>query len=281
MPEEIIVYQVFDYDGCIGNNRNGKLTPEALVASLSDFLDLVKSEEPPGSRSYVGIGTARQSKRYDVWSKYGNNSTSCYGLYAAIADYWGVELDRFLLADLRGKLDDNTSFERATNPKYKDKHADWYFDPSKITLLYTKMHRAAVLHPDAEVIINFYDDNEDILFGLEDFFLDNENLIPKNVTLRLCYCFDRGREYEDHATLVGNEKSLGTDEHYKKTMRKVGQHIQKHGLLLDIPGLKLNEQIRTTRTMHQLKDIAFFEQQTKHTNTGAAECLSPEHELKI
>ncbi len=255
MPGQIAVYHVFDYDGCIGNNRNQKLTPKQLVDSMADFLDLLKKEEPDNSRAYVSIGTARQSRYYDMLSMFGNNSTSCFGLYEAIAAYWGVELDRFLLADLQNEaLDEENCFLKLVDPSYKEKHNDWYFDESKVTLLYAKMHRGALLNPDSPVIINFYDDNEEILFNLEDFFTEYDDLIPENVILRLCHCVDRGRAYEDHVTLTGHERSLGVDAAYKETLRDVGQYIEKDRGTSHVLELKLNDKIREVRAVHQSRD---------------------------
>jgi hypothetical protein len=282
MPGQITVYQVFDYDGCIGNNRHQELTPEELVTSMTKFLNLVKAEEPPNSRSYVSIGTARQSKRYDMWSRFENKSTSCFGLYEAIAAHWGVELDRFLLADLKNEvLDEETSFLKAIDSSYKGKHSDWYFDGSKVTLLYAKMHRGALLNPDGPVIINFYDDKEDILNDLEDFFCEHDDLIPENVALRLCHCVGGGRVYEDHATLLGNKKSLGIDAAYKETLREVGQYIEENTGTQHVLELELDDKIRKIRTMHQLTSEvsshlgekfprSFFDEQQAVSNAGAA-----------
>lgn len=74
-------------------------------------------------------------------------------------------------------------------------------ESSKVDLLYMQFHKIASEHPNAEIIFDFIDDQEDILDALQPFFFDNSDLVPSNVTLRF-YQYKAG---DEAITLFKNE----------------------------------------------------------------------------
>ncbi|MCH9757436.1 MAG: hypothetical protein K0U37_09645 [Gammaproteobacteria bacterium] len=223
----------FDYDGCIGNNRGDKKIPEELVAAEPIFWAYVKerihneTKGLPRDRRCVSIATARQSKRADDYCTQDNDSTSCFPLYPYVADYLDAEKDLFLLADAKKQLPTATSFQRAVDSEYEGEHEEWYFDESKITIIYAKMHRSAMCNPDGVALFTFYDDRQDILNALSSFFRRNEALLPHNLILNLCH-YERGSELiRRYKPIIGldNPASLGIDYDYKYTVTKIGAYI--------------------------------------------------------
>jgi hypothetical protein len=230
---EVSTEHAFDYDGCIGNNQDEKKTPEKIVEAEADFWAYVKrimhaeTKGLPKDRRCVSIATARQSKEDDDYCTEHNNSTSCFPLYPYIADYLDAEIDKFLLADAKKQLPTGTSFDRAMNPEYEGEHESWYFDESKITLIYAKVHRSALCNPNGLALFTFYDDRKDILDGLHAFFTGNRDLLPHNLVLNLClHVQGSGVVYSYNAIFgIQNSTSLGIDYRYKQTATTVGAYI--------------------------------------------------------
>ncbi|MDX2346499.1 MAG: hypothetical protein QNK11_06495 [Legionella sp.] len=231
------ILHLFDYDGCIGNFGGEKFSAEEQLERIKPFLDEIKAADPENHETFVGVGSARQSYRNDVYCKQYNNTTSCFGLYQAISDYWGATFDTFLMADALGNLSNGRSLSRAINPNYIGKHEGWHFDESKISLLYARIHRAAAANPDGEVIVHFYDDRDDILSVLDDFFISNYDLLPPNVEIslhryiRAHEVFDVEEDFVLYQTFYPDpDVSLGIDENYKETAKIVGEFITSHSV---------------------------------------------------
>ena len=85
------------------------------------------------------------------------------------------------IAAYRKKVDEARKKKRERD----NRHADWAFDDTKVTILYAQMHKIATENPNAEIEYDFYDDKLYILDALDVFFNKNRYLIPKNVTLKL------------------------------------------------------------------------------------------------
>lgn len=58
-------------------------------------------------------------------------------------------------------------------------------DESKVSLLFAQMQLASMQNPNDDIVFNFYDDRQDIVEGLQKFYTEHPELIPKNVTLNL------------------------------------------------------------------------------------------------
>jgi hypothetical protein len=227
---ELSVEHAFDFDGCLGEE-----VPEELEADdLLFWWDLKREIHEqtrglPRERRSISIATNRQSKEADDWASHVNGTASCFPLYVERAHFLDVELDSFLLSDVKHSLPSNTSFDRIMDPDYQEEHVGWAFDHSKISLIYAKIHRAAVFNPHGEVQFTFYDDRADILDGLDAFFNSNKALLPDNLVLNLCqYTRVDGILYR-YAPISGkdNEASLGIDYSYKNTTRELGARIEK------------------------------------------------------
>ncbi len=289
---ETSVELCLDYDNCIGNAVGEKLTPEALVAADVQFWDEVYDELHaetkglPNDRRCITSGSARQSKACDDTNIQNNDSTSSFELYDYLAGHLESSLDKLLLSDIKENLPTGTSWDRATDSEYTESHEDWYFDESKITLLYARMHRASMCNPNGHAIFIFYDDREDILDALYHFFNENIDLVPPNIELRL----RRRDQYDnisyEHSKIWGESENT-VDVYYKETTRVIGAYIDslskevpfydaetnEEGVyteylsIPDIIGLNLGQVIYNLR-------VAYFETENKATEDESVSSAS-------
>lgn len=259
---EVSSEHAFDYDGCIGNDIGEKLTPEELVEAQADFWEYVKrvmkteTRGLPRDRRCVSIATARQSKLSDEFNTQYNDSTSCFPLYHYLPDFLDAQLDQFLLADLFSDLPTGTSFERAMDPEYLGEHADWYFDESKITLIYAKIHRSALYNQYGLVLFTFYDDRSDILDGLYHFFNTHKALLPPNLILNLCQ-FVKGESVQYYRPISQEGQTLlGIDYDYKRTTKVLGAYLHSLATVLNhgIPlGLQIIYNLNLANMIYRLR----------------------------
>ena len=251
----------FDFDGCLFNldyfnycrprSNNG---PEysAVINYNQKFLDILRDENTHFAYSKVisFVGSNRQSKNIDDANsiKYDRSRTikvgSCFPAIREITSYLKVKLDTFLLADIYGKNDDGeplkdgTSFNRAIDPTFKGKHADWVFDETKATILYAQMHKIATANPDEEIVFDFYDDRSDIIYSLNTFFEAHKELIPQNVTLRLNK-YENAQPSQLFSEIVG---SGIIDANYRETVQEMAQ-ISLDGESPDFTQIKVTAQL--------------------------------------
>lgn len=246
----------FDMDGCIFNegfllDREDK--HKSVITYNKAFLDSIKEENVVANYSKVitFVGSNRQSARTDKFNMVRLNtwvglitSGSCFPAIQNINTYLEAILDKFLLADIHGDLESGTSFDLAMKgltelytPKsdgsfhwdqeqlqqavraglYQgEKHADYYFDEHKATLIYAQIHKIANENPTAEIQFDFYDDRDDILGALHAFYETHNTLLPNNVTLHL-HKYNGGDVLHKHT-------AQGTgiiDTAYKETIREM------------------------------------------------------------
>ncbi|MDF1677279.1 MAG: hypothetical protein P1U32_01115 [Legionellaceae bacterium] len=245
---EVSSEHVFDYDGCIGNNQEEKKTPQELVESdkgdrafWAEVRKTLHDETKglPRDRRCVSSGSARQSKPADDFCAAYNQSTTSFQMFDYLSGYLDAQIDKLLLADIKGGLKTGTSFDRALDAEYEGVHEDWYFDESKISLLYQKMHRSAMCNESGLALVTFYDDRTDILNGLYDFFTKNIDLVPPNLILYLCRRERGGPILERYPAIVGYENratakiDFGIDYDYKTTVLQIGRYIDAHAT--DVP----------------------------------------------
>ncbi|MDF1646077.1 MAG: hypothetical protein P1U61_03715 [Legionellaceae bacterium] len=232
MPRNVISEHTVDYDNCVGNFLSEKKTPEKLIEEEIHFWMHVKkkihaeTEGLPRGNRQLSSFSARQSKDSDDFNAKKNQSTLSLGLYVQAAEYLDVTCNQFLLADVHGDLPCGTSFRLAVDPTYQGVHEGWYFDESKLSLIYGKIHRAASGNPDATVLLTAYDDRSDILNALYLFFTEHRDLLPEHAQLTLCQ-YERGsHELNYYPTIYGTDDSLGIDNDYKHTLEVLGVHIE-------------------------------------------------------
>ena len=82
-------------------------------------------------------------------------------------------------------FDQTISNRQLINKTGHELHDKAINDKTKVTLLYTQMHKIASEHPDDTILFDFYDDQNYILNSLKYTFAVHPDLIPKNVTLNL------------------------------------------------------------------------------------------------
>ncbi|HAT1825045.1 hypothetical protein SC438_13385 [Legionella pneumophila] len=186
---------LYDIDGCMYHaHTREKPIEKWLIESNQNLFDLqrILARQEGYDLLIVASGTNRQDKFIDELN--GQRSDSAIPAFPIIQSYLAsqvdckVVMDPFLLADLYGNKEAGQSYTAILNEKYlhsQENHTQSAFDESKRSLLYAHAHRVAALHPDSEIVIDFYDDRNDILSGLYDFYNDNPFLLPANVTLRL------------------------------------------------------------------------------------------------
>eukprot|EP01035_Chromulina_nebulosa_P021807 gene21807-28225_t len=135
----------------------------------------------------------------DVGNSKGSYPTeSCYKAVIKVCKYLDATFDNFLLSDIYSKKDPGTSYDWAIlNPE--SFCYNWFLDVSKLTILYSQMHKVALKYPNDFIFYDFYDDKglstynlAVLLENLETFFIKNDSLIPKNVLLQL-YHYDGGK----------------------------------------------------------------------------------------
>jgi len=246
----------FDFDGCIFNKDyinscKGRASTEIrdVIKYNESFLKEIRAENDRLAYSSVisFIGSNRQSKYIDNLNSIKGKKKvgSCFPAIQEISIYLSVKFDSFLLADIYGRyengnpLEDGTSYNRATDPYFKGKHADWEFDETKATILYAQIHRIALTNPQEEIVFDFYDDREDILSALHNFFNNHKELMPKNVTLHLNQYVNSTLSHP-FADIVG---SGIIDANYRATVIEMAQKAKDTQAFSYSQSLKVSEQL--------------------------------------
>ena len=204
--------KLFDIDGCLyrydyeriddGPYRMIEIkgTPIEnwlLKANKELFTDsIAEIKKARFDKVILGYGTNRQSRDIDAWNAEFNELDSLAPALPLVQSHFQnqldcpVVIDPLLLADIYGSRKNGESYEAILKEKYKKmsslKHAFTMFDHTKVSLIYTFIHRTATLHPDAQIVADFYDDKHDaILQPILQFFTRNPDLLPRNTTLNL------------------------------------------------------------------------------------------------
>ena len=203
----------FDYDGCLADRGTDILSKnEKLIKDL---------KENPALDRIVFIGSNRQSKQDDDKNTYGNENGSSYIHIPRISLALEATFDPFLLADVYNEASPGTAFSEATDSTHGPTHKGWLHDESKITLIYCQMQKIAVENPLATIDFEFYDDKEDILLGLQTFFLENKHLIPANTRLHL-YQYDGSNKVTVCEPIAGTGR---VNQQYAQTIRAFGDVV--------------------------------------------------------
>lgn len=177
-----IRYLSFDFDNCIFNTDYLKSITRDVVGCNSQLFNHIKETNADYDSTIVINGSNRQSYYIDLMNS--QNTGSCFFAIQTIASHLEAMLDPFLMADIYGHLIDGVSFYRAIqslSSSDSKHHAHWRYDSSKITLLYSQMHRAATSYPDEIIEFHFYEDQLELLSVLVDFFKARPEKMPKNV----------------------------------------------------------------------------------------------------
>lgn len=227
-----------DFDGCWFHNhgRLSEASRDPLIEHNPVILEKIKSKIKKGGFDKVTfmIGSNRQSQPVDSRNSQYNSTPSCFYALNKICqhirqaisrDTIEFSVDTYLLSDTFGSTSIGENFNNALIHKQNYKFSDWFFDESKLTILYAQMHKIASENPDSKIRFSFYEDRyyqpqgklldpQDILHALMSFFKSNSDLIPNNITLTLHH-YD-GLNYTNVARISG--KGL-IDEHYQNSIK--------------------------------------------------------------
>ncbi|HAT6978925.1 TPA: type IV secretion protein Dot [Legionella pneumophila] len=231
-------YSGFDYDGCVGvtNLIN-------IVAQNPKLVQRIRDTSNRYTKEVALIASNRQSDRDDKRNARSNGNGSCFVQIRKFCTDLGMEFDPFLLADAYNLVLAGTSLREATDPANDGKIQNgWLHDKSKTTLVYAHMQRASSLEAREQVDYFFYDDREDILEGLHQFFSTNPELIPSNVTMHLIKyaCnHENAHTMDNYKTPVQGKGFTNPD--YVKMIKAFGDKaIENARDVYDIDGKEIN-----------------------------------------
>lgn len=233
VERKIIAFSI-DYDGCLFHyGVYGKPESDNPIITQNKLIIDIIAGIISGSRFaqiYFQVGSNRQSKGVDLSNSIRNKSGSCYAAILKFCDEFcqsypdsNISVDRFLLSDAFGEVPAGENFSDSVNQRHMYFH-DYFFDVSKLTLLYAQMHKLASENEDSEVQYHFFDDlyyqddPDDILNHLRIFFGKHAYMIPNNVTLHLH--FYNGEEY-DHINTVNGTGEI--DHNYRNNIKHMAE----------------------------------------------------------
>ncbi|ANN95737.1 TPA: lpg1717 family Dot/Icm T4SS effector [Legionella pneumophila] len=231
-------YSGFDYDGCVGvtNLIN-------IVAQNPKLVQRIRETSNYYTKEVALIASNRQSDRDDKRNARSNGNGSCFIQIQKLCTDLGMEFDPFLLADAYNLVPAGTSLHEATNPANGAKIQNgWLHDKSKTSLVYAHMQRASSLEAREQIDYFFYDDREDILEGLYQFFSANPELIPSNVTMHLVkYACSRENVHTMDNYKIPVQGKGFTNPDYVKTIKAFGDKaIENARDVYDIDGKEIN-----------------------------------------
>ncbi|HAT1992632.1 TPA: lpg1717 family Dot/Icm T4SS effector [Legionella pneumophila] len=231
-------YSGFDYDGCVGvtNLIN-------IVAQNPKLIQRIRETSNYYTKEVALIASNRQSDRDDKRNARSNGNGSCFIQIQKLCIDLGMEFDPFLLADAYNLVPAGTSLHEATNPANGGKIQNgWLHDKSKTSLVYAHMQRASSLEAREQIDYFFYDDREDILEGLYQFFSENPELIPSNVRMHLVkYACSRENVHTMDNYKIPVQGKGFTNPDYVKTIKAFGDKaIENARDVYDIDGKEIN-----------------------------------------
>lgn len=236
--------RLYDIDGCLYNNaavKEKSIIQKFYNNQYNSFRSwllrhnnkfLKKQITDIQSKKYdkviVGCGSTRQSYYLDALNKLTKKGASFAPTLPVIQNYFkqqaqqNVVVDPFLMADIYETNPQSTvgeNYKKILAAELSDKKFNDFshtiVDKNKILLIYAQAQRTAVLNPNADIVIDFYDDNVIILDNLKDFFNQNSDLLPSNVTINLHQY--AGEKIKSNKPIKG--KGSRIDANYQWTIR--------------------------------------------------------------
>jgi hypothetical protein len=208
-----------DYDGCLARRD----FHNNIVEHNQSLISELKIKSSDYAKTIVFIGSNRQSKRDNDRNSRNNNNGSSYHYIPLFCEAIKAEFNPFLLADIYNNAESGTAFREATDES-KDSnfnHKGWFHDTSKISIIYSQIQKIAVENPEDEIDFEFYDDKENIIEDLYQFFSQNRQLIPARVNLNLYQYL--GEKPVDKPTIAGNGNFV--NHHYAESIKKFGDTV--------------------------------------------------------
>lgn len=233
--DKIILVYSLDFDGAIYNEQYHET--KDILASNKLLLETMQAEieQHNVEEAIIFIGSGRQSKRIDKDNSVNNETGSCFEDIEKICTHLRtkvgekVKLDKLLIADIRGDLDDGTSFDRARNPETKEEdHSECWPDSIKKILLCTQMHKMTWKYRDKKKIyFRFHDDSFlPILSEINKLFNENSNYIPDNVIF-LARFYNGLELFNWDKPIPGTGQKIESYREQAKTMAAEAQNPQE------------------------------------------------------
>lgn len=204
---------LIDIDGCFyrGNLKESGLPLTTWFEDNNEtVLDYLFETNKNFAENIFSLGTNRQSAELDIISFMGRNFTFA-NTTAAVAltmlesafssDAKNTHINPLLMADI---FSTNTEkFETTIGRNYQhmfelldvkdyfehgqkvSNYDQTVFDKHKISLLYAHIHEVARQYPNDDITVEFFDDQDDILKVLHQFFGSHPEFMPDNVSLKL------------------------------------------------------------------------------------------------
>lgn len=189
-----------DYDGCIAEP-----TLEDIKSENESLLQEMQEAILNGEKVYVCVGSNRQDIVKDRYNSYTHKVPSVYAALPALVDEvksrvpddkkHAISFDGMLGIDLEHGKPPGHHYELYAKERWvqegcpprekKSAHQASLVDETKVSMLYAQMHRFAHLHEGGDITFVFKDDRADILAGINQFYQENPERIPSNVTLKL------------------------------------------------------------------------------------------------
>ncbi len=220
-PNKIRIISL-DFDGCLFNLSYLGSDDKDIIKYNKKFIDKLNAENISFNKVFTMVGSNRQSYAKDKSSSFNNHAPSCFPAIATITgNIDKAILDNYLMADLFNDLDDGSAYKDAIENPFsfwdlsQQEHPHHKFDDTKASLLYAQIHRAAINNPEAEIVFDFYDDRHDILYSLNNFFTQHQQ-VPQNITLRLHQY--AGDEVKTIADIKG---TCEVDTNYARTVKNL------------------------------------------------------------
>ena len=187
-----------DADGCLFHKAYIDGGNQDVVAANQDFVGVLQRQGNDYDKTISFVGSNRQDFTTDLQNSSGHNTGSCFPAIQAMSDAVGATLDKMLLSDIQNDRQFGHNFDSAIAKQFDDgydydtdnidfsqKIDEWVFDQQKLTILYAQIHKAANDNPKSEIVFDFYDDRDDILDALGDYFKKYPHMLPDNVELNL------------------------------------------------------------------------------------------------
>lgn len=173
-----------DWDSCIG------IGEDIIAANQRLFKHL---DEAKASGQYTGVDIYISSNRQDLKTNFSLAQGGLGDCFAELpilidalqqrfnANNFHINFIPLLLADVYGNLEFGVTFAAAENYTFDKPHPRYFFDSSKVSIIYTQTHDMARRHPNAAIEFHLFDDGDEIHTRLADFFIPNTDLLPQQV----------------------------------------------------------------------------------------------------
>jgi len=237
----------YDYDGCTGSSK--KLPPADIAALNKDLIEKKNAEAGKYTQRFVVTGSNRQS--WNVETNNAFNSGASIPVLRELASLTDSEFVPLTLADVCNqralglyirtydkaiaaygidfsKETKGFAMQVVNNLSDKEKFDFDSFDfcDKKLNLLFMQLQYFANNYPDEKIEFNFYDDRDEIISALYEFFRTNSSFLLQGFTFNLIRYAKNGKTHTKEHTLIGMAMP---DKDYEATTRLMGKMAKAQG----------------------------------------------------